>query len=125
MTTDGTYLIMNDGTDVITYLDPATMKPVKTIHVTENDSPLAQTNELEYINGYLYANVWQTDLIVKIDPASGKVVGKMDLSSLRMEAGNKNPSIDVLNGIAYDSTNKKVYVTGKLWPNIYELDFAY
>ena len=125
MTTDGTYLIMNDGTDVLTWIDPATMKPVKTVHVTENDAPLAQTNELEYINGYLYANVWQTDWIVKIDPATGKVVGKLDLSSLRMEAANKNPAIDVLNGIAYDSTNKKVYVTGKLWPNIYELEFAY
>ena len=82
-------------------------------------------NELEYINGYIYANIWMTNFIVKIDPESGKVVGRMDLSPLAYEAKTKNPKADVLNGIAYNETSGKVYVTGKMWPNIYEIKFDY
>ncbi|MBD0367952.1 MAG: glutaminyl-peptide cyclotransferase, partial [Flavisolibacter sp.] len=80
-------------------------------------------NELEYINGYVYANQWQYNYILKIDPNSGQVVGKLDLSDLVNRAKAKDPKADVLNGIAYDSITKKIYVTGKLWPEIYEIQF--
>lgn len=125
LTTDSIHLIMSDGTDTLTYLNPADQKPVKLLKVTENGMPLSHINELEYINGYIYANVWLTNYIVKIDPANGKVVGKLDLSPLSYEAKNKNPSADVLNGIAFDPTNNKIYVTGKMWTNIYEIQFPH
>lgn len=124
LTTDGTSLIMSDGTSKLTWINPADMKPFKTLDVTQDGSALDQLNELEWIKGYIYANVWLTDKIVKIDPASGKVVGYMDLSSLTYEARNGNPQVDVLNGIAYNPQTDKVYVTGKLWPNVYEIAFA-
>ena len=125
LTTDGTSLIMSDGTDKLTYIDPATMKPSKTLAVTENGSPCSNLNELEYIKGFIYANVWMTNYIVKIDPSNGHVTGKLDLGSLTYEALNKNPRADVLNGIAYDPATDKVYVTGKMWQNIYEIRFAH
>jgi glutamine cyclotransferase len=101
------------------------MKPLKTITVTQNGSPLERLNELEYINGFIYANVWTTNYIVKIDVASGKVIGTINLSSLTYEAQRRNPDCDVLNGIAYDPAADKIYVTGKLWPNLYEIEFAH
>jgi len=125
MTTDGTYLIMSDGTSNISYLDPNTFRLVKVLGVTDNNGPVSNVNELELIKGYIYANQWQTNYILKIDPASGKVVGKMNLESLDSEARNKYPGAEVLNGIAYDSTSGKVYVTGKLWPNMYEIKFSF
>jgi glutaminyl-peptide cyclotransferase len=125
MTTDGTSLIMSDGSSNISYVDPNTFRLIKVVGVTDNNGPVSNINELELINGYLYANQWQTNYILKIDPASGKVTGKLDLTSLATEARNKYPGSDVLNGIAYDSTSKKIYVTGKLWPNIYEIKFPY
>jgi glutamine cyclotransferase len=125
LTTDGHSIIMSDGTAALTYLDPVSLQPTKVLAVTENDNPLDQLNELEYINGFIYANVWLTDHIVKIDPSSGKVVGKIDCSSLTLENRNKNPQADVLNGIAYDSASNKIYVTGKLWPAIYEISFPH
>ena len=125
LTTNGKQIIMDDGTDVLTYLDPVSLKPVKYLRVTENGLPRDSLNELEYIRGFLYANIWLNNAIVKIDTATGKVVGRLDLSSLTFEAKNKNPAADVLNGIAYDSTADKIYVTGKLWPNIYEIEFSH
>ena len=125
MTTDGTYLIMSDGSSNINYLDPNTFRLVKVLGVTDNNGPVSNINELELIKGYLYANQWQTNYILKIDPASGKVVGKMNMESLDSEARNKYPGAEVLNGIAYDSTSGKVYVTGKLWPNMYEIKFPF
>ena len=125
LTDDKTDLIMSDGTDKLTFLNPENFKPVKTLAVTENEEPLDSLNELEYINGYIYANVWQTNFIVKIDTLNGKVVGKLDMSSLVLEAKNKNPAADVLNGIAYDSSADKIYVTGKLWDNIYQVNFTH
>ncbi len=125
LTTNGTELIMSDGTENLTFLHPDNLKPAKTLRVTEMALPLSKINELEYIKGFIYANIWTTDFIVKIDPSTGKVVGKLDLSSLHAEAKNKNPDADVLNGIAYDSTSDKIYVTGKLWPNIYQIDFPH
>ncbi|WP_190300497.1 glutaminyl-peptide cyclotransferase [Rufibacter hautae] len=125
LTTDGTHLIMSDGTSKLTYLHPGTFKTEKTITVQDPDGPVENLNELEFIKGYLYANVYTTNTIVKIDPSSGKVVGKLDLTSLEQDAKSKKPDALELNGIAFDSTAGKVYVTGKLWPNIYEIKFSY
>ena len=123
LTTDGKNLIMSDGTNKLTYLDPTNLKPVRILNVTNNGIPQDSLNELEYIKGYIYSNVWMNNFIFKIEPTTGKIVGKLDLSFLVLDARNKNPRVDVLNGIAYDSTTDKIYVTGKLWPNIYQMDF--
>ena len=125
LTTDGHQLIMSDGTDQLTFVDPAGFKPVRALKVTQNGLPRDSLNELEYIRGFIYANIWYNDHVVKIDPASGKVVGQLDLSPLTFQAKLKNPYADALNGIAYDSTADKVYVTGKLWSNIYEIVFPH
>lgn len=125
MTTDGKYLIMSDSTPDLHYLDPEDFTLIKTIRVKENDIPVDQVNELEYIKGYIYANRYTENTILKIDPASGRVVGKMDLSSLDDAARNKYPGSMQMNGIAYDSVNDKIYVTGKLWPDIYEIRFPH
>jgi len=125
LTTDGTNIIMSDGTNNLTYLDPNTLKVVKTLSVSENGFAADYLNELEYINGFIYANVWTTNHIVKIDPANGKITGKLDFVSLEYEVKNKYPNATELNGIAYDSASDKIYVTGKLWPNIYQINFAH
>ncbi len=125
MTTDGTYLIMSDGTSNINYLDPNTFKLIKVLGVTDNNGPASNINELEIINNYIYANQYTTNYILKIDASSGKVVGRIDFRTLDSEARNKYPEAKEMNGIAYDSVAKKVYVTGKLWPNIYEVKFSY
>lgn len=125
LTTDGTHLIMSDGTSKLSFLDSATLKPVKTLDVTENGVAVEKLNELEYIRGFIYANIWLTSFIVKIDPSSGKVVGRLDFTSLAFEAKNKNPEVDVLNGIAYDSATDKIYISGKLWPNLYQVTFPH
>ena len=125
LTTDGTYLIMSDGTNKLTYREPVTFKPTKTVNVTEKEHPIDKLNELEFIKGFIYANIWMSNFIVKIDPASGNVVGKFDLSSLTNEAKRIHPNADVLNGIAYDATSDKIYVTGKMWSNIYQIQFSH
>jgi glutaminyl-peptide cyclotransferase len=124
MTTDGKSLIMSDGTDKITYLDPAG-KVEKTISITAYGKPLQYINELEYINGHIYANVWTTNYVVKIDPNASKVVGKLDFSSLANDARSKNPRIAEMNGIAYNPASDQIYVTGKFWPNIYQISFSH
>jgi len=123
MTTDGTNLIISDGTSNISYVDPTTFRLVKVIGVTDNNGPVSNINELEMINGFIYANQWQTNYILKIDTASGKVVGRLDLDGLSSAEQNKYAASDTMNGIAYDSTTGKVYITGKLWPDIYEIKF--
>jgi glutamine cyclotransferase len=122
MTTDRTFLIMSDGTDQLTFLEPFTMKPSKKISVTENGLAVKHLNELEYINGFIYANIWLTNSIVKIDPMNGHVVAKIDLSELMNEVKYGHPNAAELNGIAFNEINGHVYVTGKLWPTIYELN---
>ena len=116
---------MSDGTNKLTYFDPVKLAPIKTLNVTENGTPVENLNELEFIKGFIYANIWMTDLIVKIEPTNGNLVGKLDLTSLTTEAKNINPKADVLNGIAYDSTTDKVYVTGKMWANFYQIQFSH
>lgn len=125
LTTDGNLLIMSDGTSTISFINPADFKVVKTLTVTENGTPLEKLNELECIKGYLYANIWTTPYIAKIDLQNGQVTGKLDLSSLTMEAKNKNPDADELNGIAYDAVTDKIFVTGKLWNHIYQVAFPH
>jgi len=122
MTTDGQYLIMSDGSNILTYLQPDSVTPVKTLQVNKNGMAVDQLNELEYIKGFIYANVFMTDQIVKIDPATGNVVGVLDLSSLTYEAKAKYRNAEVLNGIAYDETSNMLYITGKQWPTIYQIE---
>ncbi|HTB25526.1 MAG TPA: glutaminyl-peptide cyclotransferase [Puia sp.] len=123
LTTNGKYIIMSNGSSNIYYRDPSTFKIIKTINVTDNNGPAQNINELEMIHGYIYANQWLTDNILKIDTTTGKVVGKLDLSSLKTEVKMKYPFSEETNGIAYDSVTNKVFVTGKLWPLIYEIQF--
>jgi glutaminyl-peptide cyclotransferase len=121
MTTDGTSLIMSDGSSNLTFLDPVTFKTNRIVGVTDNNGPVGNINELEYVNGTILANIYQTPYIIRIDPNTGKVLGKADFSSLVKEIKLKNPDTDYMNGIAYDSAKNKIYITGKLWPNIYEV----
>jgi glutamine cyclotransferase len=121
MTTDGNSLIMSDGSSNLTYLDPLTFKTNRIVGVTDNNGPVGNINELEYVNGNILANIYQTPYIIRIDPNTGKVSGKADFSNLVKEVKLKDPDVDYMNGIAWDSANNKIYITGKLWPNIYEV----
>jgi glutaminyl-peptide cyclotransferase len=121
MTTDGTSLIMSDGSSNLTFLDPETFKTSRVVGVTDNNGPVGNINELEYVNGNILANIYQTAYIVRIDPASGKILGKADFSNLQKEIKLKDPDAEYMNGIAYDSTRNKIYITGKLWPHIYDV----
>lgn len=121
LTTDGKYLIMSDGTHELTFLSPDTLEPVKTLSVSENGYARENLNELEYIKGYIYANIWTTNTIVKINPEDGKIIAKLDLTQLAEDAKNTYSESLEMNGIAFDSTSNTVYVTGKLWPHIYQL----
>ncbi len=125
LTTDGTNLIASDGSSNLYYYQPSTFRLLRTQGITENGSPAPNINELEYINGFIYANQWQYNYILKIDPSNGQVVGKLDLKELGDRAKAKNPNEQWLNGIAYDSTTKKIYVTGKYWPELYEISFTH
>lgn len=123
LTTNGTYLIMSNGSGTLWYRDPITFEPVKKLMVTADNVPEKDLNELELIHGYIYANKWLTNYILKIDTTSGRVVGKLDLSMLSGDASSRYPGSAEMNGIAYDSVRNKIYVTGKLWPAIYEIKF--
>lgn len=121
LTHDGTDLIMSDGTDQLIYLDTATFQVKKKVTVKRDGKPVDDLNELEFINGVVYANIWQTDTIVRIDPATGEVNGVLDLGPLTKQARTLNPQMDVLNGIAWHPATESLLVTGKLWPFIYVL----
>lgn len=125
LTTDGKYIIMSDGTNVLQFRNPSNFEVVSTLQVTSNNYAVDFLNELEYINGFIYANVWLTNIIVKIDPATGIVVGKIDLTNLHNQALGVYPNSLETNGIAYDSVLNKVVVTGKMWPYIFQIDFDY
>jgi glutaminyl-peptide cyclotransferase len=125
LTSDGKNIIMSDGTNIITYLDPDSLKVVKTLNVTFNGSSALYMNELEFIDGYLYANIWTTNNIAKIDPRTGIIVGIIDLSSLFYEARKSYPMSEATNGIAYDSSKDRIFVTGKFWPTIYQIKFSH
>jgi glutamine cyclotransferase len=117
---DGTNLIMSDGSDTLTYLDPTNYEPVKRLRVTLNSRPARQLNELEFIEGEIWANVWQTDTILRIDPATGRVSSTLDLRGL-LKPDMRTGSEDVLNGIAYDAASKRIFVSGKFWPRVFEI----
>lgn len=123
ITHDGRYLIISDGSHKLHYFDPATLKEEFTKKVKHKGRPVKQLNELEFIKGYLYANQWETNHILKIDTASAEVVEKIDLSPLVREVQRLNPQADVLNGIAYNPETDEVYITGKRWPRMYVLRF--
>ncbi|MCW3118892.1 MAG: hypothetical protein JWM28_2974 [Chitinophagaceae bacterium] len=125
MTTDSVSLLMSDGKNTITYLNPLDFKTVKTLSVTDENGSVMEVNELEYIKGFIYANVYLTNYIIKIDPATGHVIGKINLQSLADEAKIRYPGAMQMNGIAYDAASDKIYITGKLWPNIYEISFPH
>lgn len=118
ITHDGEHLIISDGTASLRFFDPATNTRVRTLSVSDNMGPVDRLNELEYINGEIWANVWYEDYIVRIDPQTGRIKSRVDLSDL----GGRRGSEDVLNGIAWDSDNQRLFVTGKLWTRLYEID---
>ena len=115
---------MSDGTNKLTFLDPENLQTVKTISVSDNGYAVDLLNELEFIKGYIYANIYTTNSIVKVDPNTGNVVGKMDLSNIAIDARNNFPMAIDMNGIAYDSAADKFLVTGKFWPKMYEIKFT-
>ena len=121
LTTDNRYLIMSDGTEKLVYLDTTDFKPVKTIRVKDQNGYVTKLNELEYMEGFILANQWETNRILKIDPETGDVAGVLDLTVLAQEAKLDNPRADVLNGIAYHPSTKLLIVTGKYWPSTYVL----
>lgn len=121
ITHDGERLIMSDGTSTLHLLDPETYEEIGQIDTLDRGSPVVRLNELEYIRGYIYSNIWQTDNIVIIDPSTGEVVGWIDLHGLLSEE-DRQQKVDVLNGIAYDPENDRLFVTGKLWPRLFEID---
>ena len=124
ITTNGKELIVSDGTSNLYYYNPSNFQLLRTQSVTESGSLSHNLNELEYIDGFIYANQWQYPYILKIDPASGKIVGKADFNEVWNRVRAKDPEADVPNGIAYDAATKKIYVTGKLWPDLYEIQFS-
>jgi glutamine cyclotransferase len=120
ITHDGSHLIMSDGTATLYILDPERMVEIDTIQVHDGNGPVIRLNELEYVDGELLANVWQTDLIARIDPETGQVTGWIDLTGL-LTLDNPKHQVDVLNGIAYDTEGDRLFVTGKWWPRLYEI----
>jgi glutamine cyclotransferase len=113
-------LVMSDGSDTLTFLDPKTFAPVKTLRVTDAGSPVKNLNELEWIEGEIWANVWMTDRIARVSPNTGEVNAWVDLSTL-FPASERRPPADVLNGIAYDKATRRIYITGKKWPRLYQI----
>ncbi|MGH8080175.1 MAG: glutaminyl-peptide cyclotransferase [Lysobacter sp.] len=118
--TDTVY--MSDGTAQIRLLDPKTLKERSRITVNDRGRAIDQLNELEWVKGELYANIWQTDLIARIDPKSGRVLAWIDLGGLLEKHGSTTHDADVLNGIAYDTAHDRLFVTGKLWPNLFQIE---
>lgn len=132
LTCDGNNLILSDGTATLRWLDAKTFKVVKQITVTDQGRPVGHLNELEFVKGEIFANIWKTDTIARISPDSGEVTGWIDLGGLvqlAQAAGTTgtdlksvpNPAIDCLNGIAYDAQGNRLFVTGKLWPKLFEI----
>ena len=122
LTYDGKRLIMSDGTDRLTFRDPVTFNSLGGVNVSEDGSPVLNVNELEWVDGVLYANVWQTDRILRIDPATGRVTAEIDASGLL--SARERVGADVLNGIAWRPDTKTFYITGKKWPKMFEVVFV-
>jgi glutaminyl-peptide cyclotransferase len=123
LTHDGTHLLMSDGSSSVRFIDPQTLQTEKTIYVSDDVGPVGFLNELEYVDGRLYANVWQTDFIAIIDPATGKITGWIDLTGLNPDP-EKLVYPYVLNGIAFNEATGRLIVTGKCWPSMWEIDLV-
>ncbi len=123
MTHDGKALIVSDGSSTLYYWDPETLREVKRLSVTDRGKPVTNLNELELVEGEIYANIWQQDRIARVSPETGKVTGWIDLKGLLAPA-DRNGGEDVLNGIAYDPAKKRLFVTGKLWPKLFEIELV-
>jgi glutaminyl-peptide cyclotransferase len=121
LTRNDKQIIMSDGTSDLRFLDPKTLTETSRIHVTIEGRPLLNLNELEWVKGEIYANVWQTNSIVRIDPGSGQVIGLINLKGLLPPSDIVPGQTDVLNGIAYDAKNDRLFVTGKNWPKLFEI----
>jgi glutaminyl-peptide cyclotransferase len=119
LTHDGSRMIMSDGSPVLRFFDPATFRETGRLEVTDDGVPVRELNELEFLNGRIYANVWLTDRIVVIDPSTGRVEASLDLSSLMPDVPRYTNA--VLNGIAYDAAGDRLFVTGKLWPTLFQI----
>jgi glutaminyl-peptide cyclotransferase len=125
LTGDGAHVYMSDGTAEIRVLDPKTLQEQRRIRVTADGKPITQLNELEFVEGEIYANVWGTDVIARIDPQTGNVVGWIDLTGLLPPEQRGTTSADaVLNGIAYEPKQHRLFVTGKLWPKLFEIELV-
>jgi glutaminyl-peptide cyclotransferase len=121
LTHDGSQLILSDGTSYLRFLDPKSLKEIRRLRVyDEAGHPIEKLNELEYLHGEIYANIWETDEIVRISPLTGKILGRIDLSRIIDKRTLASPDA-VLNGIAYDSTADRLFITGKLWPKLFEI----
>lgn len=118
ITHDGTSLIVSDGSSTLRFLDPATLRETRRVQVTSNGTPINYLNELEYIDGEVWANVWYQDILVRIDPQTGAVNSVVNLAGLHPQRRSRD---DVLNGIAWDAEGRRLFVTGKLWPALYEI----
>jgi glutamine cyclotransferase len=123
MTHDGSRLIVSDGSSTLYYWDPRTFREVRRLPVTNQGKPVTNLNELEYVEGEIYANVWQQDRIARISPETGNVLGWIDLKGL-LPPADRHGGEDVLNGIAYDPQGKRLFVTGKLWPKLFEIEIV-
>jgi glutamine cyclotransferase len=121
LTHDDTSLIMSDGSDQLFFRDPDTFEVTRQITVRDGDMPIDRLNELEYVDGFIWANVWQTTYIARIDPETGAVVDWLDLAALDEQMRVTGQQVDVLNGIAWNPESATLYVTGKLWPTLFEI----
>ena len=121
LTHDERRFILSDGSNRLRFFDPTTFREIGHVEVTDQGRPVTDLNELEYVNGQVWANVWHTDRIARISPETGRVIGWIDLRGL-MSGGFKLESEAVLNGIAYDAPGKRLFVTGKLWPRLFEIE---
>lgn len=121
LTQNGRDIIMSDGTDQLRFLDPETLEERRRLNVTDAGAPVMRLNELEWVDGEIYANVWFSTMIARIDPETGQVKGWIDLTPLHAEAASGRTD-DVLNGIAWDAERRRLFVTGKNWPRLYEIE---
>ena len=121
ITQDGKRLIMSDGTEILRFWDPETLEEIGCVEVQDRGRPVFWLNELEYIKGEIWANVWQSERIARISPEDGKVTGWIDLTGI-LDASDRKLGVDVLNGIAYDAEGDRLFVTGKKWPKLFEIE---
>ena len=123
VTYDGKHIVISDGTSYLRFVDPTTWKMVRKLRVKSGARPVSKLNELEYVNGEILANVWYSTQIARIDPKTGSVSSWLELKDIRPASVRRNREA-VLNGIAWDELNRRLYVTGKLWPNLYEIRYS-